>query len=76
MTADLIISTNSKENVLAIPSRSIIYREGEKYVNILENGNLLDKLIVTGLKGDDGLIEIISGIKEGDEIVTFIDNKD
>ena len=76
MTADLIILTNSKENVLAIPSRSIIYREEEKYVNILENGNLLDKLIVTGLKGDDGLIEIISGIKEGDKIVTFIDNKD
>ena len=76
MTADLIILTNSKENVLAIPSRSIIYREGKKYVNILENGNLLDKLIVTGLKGDDGLIEIISGIKEGDEIVTFIYNKD
>ena len=76
MTADLIISTDSRENILVAPLRSIIYSEGEKYIKILENGNIVDKLVITGLKGDDGLVEIISGIKEGDKIITFINNKD
>ena len=58
------------------PLRSIIYSEGEKYIKILENGNIVDKLVITGLKGDNGLVEIISGIKEGDEIITFINDKD
>ncbi len=76
MTADLVISTDSRENILVAPLRSIIYSEGEKYIKILENGNIVDKLVITGLKGDNGLVEIISGIKEGDEIITFINDKD
>jgi len=74
MTADLIISTNSKDNILVVPSRSIIHREGSKYIQVLENGSLKEKPVVTGLKGDDGLVEIISGIEENEEVITFIKN--
>ena len=76
MTADLIISTNSKENVLVVPSRAIIYREGEKYVQLLKNGELVEKPVKVGLRGDTGLVEILSGIVEGEEVITFIKNKE
>jgi RND family efflux transporter MFP subunit len=32
MTADLTISTDSRENILVVPSRAVIYREDKKYL--------------------------------------------
>jgi multidrug efflux pump subunit AcrA (membrane-fusion protein) len=74
MTADLTISTESKENVLVVPSRAVIYREGKKYVQILENEELKEIKVTTGLRGDGGMMEILSGLSEGQEVVTFIKN--
>lgn len=72
MTADLTISTDSREGVLAIPSRAVIYREGKKYVQIYDGINLSEVEISTGLRGDGGLTEILSGLEQGVEVVTFI----
>jgi RND family efflux transporter MFP subunit len=70
MTANAIINTDFKENVLYIPNRAVLSKNGDsKYVRVLENGNIVEKDVVLGIKGDDGLIEIISGINEGDEII-------
>ncbi|MCD4760444.1 efflux RND transporter periplasmic adaptor subunit [bacterium] len=74
MTADLTIGTESRESVLVVPSRAVIYREGLKYVQVLENSQLAEKEVTTGLKGDGGLIEIISGLDEGEDVITFIKN--
>ncbi|OGY93532.1 MAG: hypothetical protein A2406_02780 [Candidatus Komeilibacteria bacterium RIFOXYC1_FULL_37_11] len=72
MTADLTISTDSREDVLVVPSRAVIYREDKKYVQVL-NGEILSEIEVsTGLRGDGGLTEILSGLTEGTEVVTFI----
>jgi len=72
MTADLTISTESKEGVLVVPSRAIIYRDGQKMVQFLENEQLVEKQVTTGLRGDGGLTEILEGLSEGDQVVTFI----
>jgi hypothetical protein len=29
---------------------------------------------MTGLKSDDGFIEIVSGLRDGEEVITFIKN--
>lgn len=71
MTADLTISTDKREGVLVVPSRAVIYREDKKYVQTF-NGALHEVEVETGLKGDGGLTEIISGLEEGTEVVTFI----
>ena len=87
LTADIDIQTNKKENVLYIPSRNIMNRDGKKYVNLLvddkatdnrfanlsvisnsKTGRIYEVEIQTGLKGSDGRIEVISGLKEGDQI--------
>lgn len=74
MTADLTISTDNREGVLVVPSRAVIYREGKKYVQVLVNEQLIEKEVQTGLRGDGGLTEIISGLQEGEDVITFIKN--
>lgn len=73
MTANVIITTAEKENVLTIPSRAIIDRNGSgKFVRVINNGNLEEKKVDVGLRGDGGVIEILAGIEEGEDIVTYI----
>lgn len=75
MTADVLIKTNSRENVLYIPSRSVLTRTetNQKYVRVLnEENNLIEKDVVLGLKADDGLVEVLSGLNQGETIVLKI----
>lgn len=75
MSTDIDILTAEKKSVLAIPNQAIRNDEGNKYVEILETKD--DKKVLkrveikVGLRGDNGMTEIISGINEGDEVVTF-----
>jgi multidrug efflux pump subunit AcrA (membrane-fusion protein) len=72
MTANLDILTNQKDNILVLPNRLIITKEGEKYVSVIDptdQSDLLEIKIVTGLRGSDGNVEIISGLNEGDKVV-------
>lgn len=71
MTANLTIYTNKKDGVLIIPLRAIKSKGGKKYVEVLENGTLTQRIITTGLQGNQG-VEVTSGLKEGEEVVTLI----
>ena len=73
MTANLDILTNNKKNVLFIPRRAIIEENKTKVVRILNNNNNIRKSRVeTGINGDGGVVEIISGLKEGQNVVISI----
>lgn len=72
MTADLTISTDSRQGVLVVPSRAVIYRENSRYVQVYDGVNLSEVEVTVGLKGDDGQTEILSGLEEGVDVVTFI----
>ena len=72
MSADATIETNRRENVISVPYRAIVYKEGKKMVRILEGKEMREVKVETGLKGSEGEIEIVSGINEGDKVVTFI----
>lgn len=73
MTANVTINTAIRENVLYIPARAVRTNDnGEKYVRVLKNNNPVDVVIQVGLKADDGQIEVVSGLNEGDEIVLSV----
>ena len=74
MSADLDIKTASKDNVVSIPERAIEEENGQKYVEVLkdEKNNTIEKVnIKTGMKGDDGMIEVTSGLTGGEKVITF-----
>jgi multidrug efflux pump subunit AcrA (membrane-fusion protein) len=67
MTADIIIKTVTKENVLAIPEAAIEEKDSKKTVQVLKGKNLETREIEIGLKGSD-MVEVISGLEEGEEV--------
>lgn len=69
MTADLVIKTASKENVLIIPEETIQKKDDKIIVQVLKDGVIEEREIKTGLKGSGGMIEVISGLNEGEEII-------
>lgn len=69
MTADLIIKTASKENVLTIPKSAIQEKDGKVTVEVLNGKSIQQKEIKIGLKGSNDFIEVIFGLEEGEEVI-------
>lgn len=72
MTADVTIETGRKKDVLYVPQRSIVFKNNVKFVRVLKGDGFEEIEVETGLKGNEGQVEIISGLEEGQEVVTFI----
>ncbi|MDD2656669.1 MAG: efflux RND transporter periplasmic adaptor subunit [Patescibacteria group bacterium] len=70
MTANILFYTEQKENALYIPQRAIKTDDsGKKYVRVLKGTKVEDVYVDTGLRGDNGLIEITSGLQAGEDVV-------
>ena len=75
MTVNMTILVEEKKGVLAVPSTAIINKDSKQFVRVVDN--LKDKtyhevLVQTGLQADGGMVEIISGLNEGQEIVIYM----
>lgn len=74
MTANIDILADKKTDVLVIPTRAIKYSDSGKYVEVPGKENSIVKVEVsTGLEGDL-YTEILSGLKEGDAVITYGNN--
>ncbi len=71
MTANIDILTSKKSGVLKLPQRTILTKDGERFVQLNAGNNFIEeRKIEAGLKGSDGYMEIVSGLSEGDEVVS------
>lgn len=71
MTADVRVFGGKKENVIAVPGRALESNNGKTIARILRNGVVVEVPVETGMKGADGMVEIISGVAEGDQVITY-----
>jgi RND family efflux transporter MFP subunit len=72
MTADIDVSGERAEKVLAVPARAIIREGGEQFVRVLKGTDRVEEVKVeTGLRGSDGYVEVKSGLSEEEKVVTF-----
>ena len=75
MTANMTIMVAQKDGVLAVPSSAIIEKDSNQYVRVVNNPKTKtyhEVQIQTGLQADGGMVEITSGLTEGQEIITYI----
>ena len=74
MTANIDIKTDERTNVVSIPFRALITNNGKNIVKILDDeDNIIEVEVIVGLRGSQGLVEVVSGIKQGDRVITFIE---
>ena len=66
-TANIII--DSKSDVLIVPSQAIEYQDGQAWVTLIRTGREQNVPVETGIFNDTQT-EIISGLKEGDVVIT------
>lgn len=74
MTANIDIQTAKRTDILVVPQRAIIQKGIDRFV-IVDKGNnqTEEKNVTIGLKGIDGNVEIIDGLKEGDKVASYAD---
>ena len=76
MSADAVIDIFQKKDVVVVPFRAVKIEGMKKYVEILEPENKIKKVnIQTGLRGDDGIVEITKGLQGGEKVVVLFDKK-
>lgn len=68
MTANIIVTTAKKSDVISIPQGLVTESDGKKYVKIMEGEEVGKREVTTGLVSSAGSIEILSGLSEGDTL--------
>ena len=71
MTANVTIKTAEANDILIIPLRAVKGEASRRFVQVLENNKPQSIDVITGLKGDDGLVEVKSGLVAGQKVITF-----
>jgi len=69
MFVEVRIATGKKDNVLVIPRKAILYKQGKTFVFVLKDNLAGQHEVTLGLTEED-LAEVASGIAEGDVIVS------
>jgi len=75
MTVNMTVLVATRDNALAVSSSAIINSNGEQFVRVIDDPKTKtyhQVKVTTGLQADGGLVEILSGLSNGQEIVTLI----
>ena len=71
MTANAIIIGEIRKDVLFVPQRAVLSKGGQKIVRVVDGESVKEVVVTTGLRGSDGSLEILSGAREGDKVLTI-----
>ena len=70
MSVNAAVITNAKTDILTVPNSAVKNNAGGSYIQSLDqNGQPYDRAVQTGLANDTS-VEIISGLNEGEKVVT------
>ena len=70
MSADIDIRISERTQVLSIPYRAFIRDGSRSFVEIALSDTESERRQVTiGVEGDDGTIEVLSGVTEGERVI-------
>jgi Cu(I)/Ag(I) efflux system membrane fusion protein/cobalt-zinc-cadmium efflux system membrane fusion protein len=71
MYANVLIDTAAVADALAVPEHAVLKSgRGQTVFVALGEGKFEPRAVVTGVTNDDGLVQILSGLKDGEQVVT------
>jgi HlyD family secretion protein len=71
MTANLRIEAAYKQGVVVVPLRFVtLINETMATVLVAQGGIVIEKNVELGVRGDDGSVEVVSGLRVGDTIIS------
>jgi RND family efflux transporter MFP subunit len=71
MTANVVVETDKRDNTIVIPLRAVRTKDdGQKIVRIMKGDTPEERVVTLGLRGDEGRVEILTGLTEGELVVT------
>ena len=69
LTANLAIETIKKEGVLLLPQTAVLENNQGVFVQKEENDTVRNVPITIGIRGKGGMVEVLSGVYEGEEVL-------
>jgi len=76
MSTDIDILTAEKKDVLAVSNQAVKNDDGNRYVEILEEKDGIKNVnkvnVKIGIRGDEGMTEIISGLNGDENVITYV----
>jgi len=71
LTANINIQTKSKDNVLILPQYAILQNDNGTFVETLENKIIKQNLVTLGIQDQNGNVEVVSGVIEGEQVLNI-----
>ena len=72
MTANVSITTETKPSVLSVPQGLVIRRDGSMFVRVVVDKEIQERAVTLGAVSSVGEVEILSGLRAGDIVVTTL----
>lgn len=71
LTANVNIETNRKDNVLILPQYAILQNDDGTFVQVLDGEKRRDIPVTLGIQDQNGNVEILSGVTEGEQVLNI-----
>jgi HlyD family secretion protein len=71
MTGDMHVVGTKRANAIEIPYRLVLGSDADRFVLAYQDGALIHRPVSIGIVGNDGMVEILSGLRAGDIISDF-----
>ncbi|MFA6039141.1 MAG: efflux RND transporter periplasmic adaptor subunit [Candidatus Peribacteraceae bacterium] len=74
MTGDVTVVTGERKNIVYVPGRAVLEKEGKRVVRILQNGKnngIREQEVTLGMEGQSGDVEVTKGLSGGETIVVL-----
>lgn len=68
LTVNMDIRTRFKADALILPQYAVIQNDDGTFVERLEGASTQRTPVTLGLRSDDGMVEVVSGVNEGDRV--------
>lgn len=71
LTANLEIQTKTDNNVLILPQYAILQNDQGNFVEIIQNGVMVQIPVTLGISDQSGNVEVASGVIQGEQVINI-----